>query len=147
MHHAITSVLDTREGPENLGPCMPKNHHAVTIVLGAEAEADHLGCHDHNTTIAQGTEEEVNDPDLHDTHTITKMTKSRWGHHASLVGFAERRYPKDSNYTMISKSTTGPRTTIMVVRLSASSKNTRGARRKHQCKVYSYTSPAQHSHG
>jgi hypothetical protein len=105
---------------------MPKNHHAVTIVLSAEAEADHLGRHHHNTTIAQGTEEEFNDPDLHDTHTIMKMTKSRWGHHASLVGFAERWYPKDSNYPMISRSTTGQRTTFMVVRLSASSKNTGG---------------------
>jgi hypothetical protein len=85
MHHAVTSVLDMNKEPKNLDPCMPKNHHAVTIVLGTEAEAGDLDHHHHNITIAQGTEEKDDDLDLQDTHTTTKTTKSRWGHHASLT--------------------------------------------------------------
>jgi hypothetical protein len=81
-HHAITSVLDTREEPKNLDPRMSKNHHSVTIVLGMEAEADELGLHHHDSTISQDTEKEVNDPDLHDINTTMKMTKSRCGHPA-----------------------------------------------------------------
>jgi hypothetical protein len=107
MHHVVTSVLDMKEEPKNLDPRMPKNHHAITIVLGTEAEVDDLDRHHHNITIAQDTEEKANDLDLHDTHTTTKTMKSRWGHHASLKGFVERRYPKDSNYPMISRSMMG----------------------------------------
>jgi hypothetical protein len=77
---------------------MPKNHRAITTVLGEEAEDDNLGLHHHDTIIAQGTKGEVDDPDLCDIHTTTKMMKLRWGHHASLEGFAEHWYPKDSSY-------------------------------------------------
>jgi hypothetical protein len=59
---------------------MPKNHHAITIVLGIEAESDDLGRHHHNATIALGMEEEVDNLDLHDTHTTTRTMKLRWGH-------------------------------------------------------------------
>jgi hypothetical protein len=103
------SVLDTKEEPEDLGPCMPKNHHAITIVLGMEIESYDPGLHHHDTTIAQGTEEEVDVPDPRDIHMITKTTKLRWGHHVSLAEFAERRYPKDSSYPMTSTSTMGRR--------------------------------------
>jgi hypothetical protein len=98
IHHTVISVLDTRVEPKNLGPRTPKNHRIVTTVLGEEAEADNLGLHHHDTIIAQGTEGKVDDPDLRDIHTTTKMTKLRWGHHASPKGFAEHRYPKDSSY-------------------------------------------------
>jgi hypothetical protein len=40
-----------------------------------EEEADDLGIHHHDTTIAQDTEEEVDDLDLRDIDTTTKMTK------------------------------------------------------------------------
>jgi hypothetical protein len=72
-------VPDTKKEPKDLGPRMSKNHHAVTIVLGMETEADDPGIHHHDATVAQGTEEQVNDPDPCDIHMITKTTKSRWG--------------------------------------------------------------------
>jgi hypothetical protein len=40
-----------------------------------EAEADDLGIHHHDTTISQDIEEEVDDLDLRDIDTTTKMTK------------------------------------------------------------------------
>jgi hypothetical protein len=40
-----------------------------------EAEADDLGIHHHDTTIAQDTEEEVDDLDLHDIDMTMKTTK------------------------------------------------------------------------
>jgi hypothetical protein len=33
-----------------------------------------------------------------------RMRKQKWEHHALPEGFAEQKYPKDSNYPMISKS-------------------------------------------
>jgi hypothetical protein len=68
------SVLDTKEEPGNLGPCKPKDHHAVIAVLGTGAEANDPDLHHHGTTIAHDMEE-AEDPNLQDTHTTTKMTK------------------------------------------------------------------------
>jgi hypothetical protein len=56
-HHAVTSILDTKEEPKDPDPRMPKNHRIVTIVLDMEIEADDPGLHHHDTTIAQGTQE------------------------------------------------------------------------------------------
>jgi hypothetical protein len=86
---------------------MPKNHHAITRVLGTEAKADDLGLCHHGITIAQDTEEEVDDPDLHDIHMTTKTTKLRWVRHALLTEFTENQYLKDSNYPMINRNTKG----------------------------------------
>jgi hypothetical protein len=49
--------------------------------------------------------EEPEDPGLPPKHTTTKTMKRRWGHHALLIGFAPRQYPRVSNYPMISKNT------------------------------------------
>jgi hypothetical protein len=38
---------------------------------------------------------------------IMKTMKKRWAHYALPEGFAEREYPKDSNYHTISKSMMG----------------------------------------
>jgi hypothetical protein len=83
-------------------------HHAVTIVLGAEAGVDDLGHHHQNTTTARGMEE-TKDLSLQNRHTITKMTKKRWKHHALLAEFAKPPYLKDLNYPIISRNTTGHR--------------------------------------
>jgi hypothetical protein len=46
-----------KEEPEDLGPHMPKNHHAVTTAISAEEEADNPDRHHHDTTIAPDMEE------------------------------------------------------------------------------------------
>jgi hypothetical protein len=43
--------------PEDLGPHMSRNHHAVIIVLDVEIEVDDPGHHYHDAKIAQGMEE------------------------------------------------------------------------------------------
>jgi hypothetical protein len=82
-----------------------QDHHDVTIVLGTEAAVDDLEHHHQGDTEAQSMEE-PEDPGLQTKHTITKMTKKRWGHHALLTEFAPRQYPRVSNYPMISKNAT-----------------------------------------
>jgi hypothetical protein len=49
---------------------------------------------------------EPEDPGLLARHTITKMMKKRWDHHALLAEFASHLCPKDSNCSMISRNTT-----------------------------------------
>jgi hypothetical protein len=44
---------------------------------------------------------------MHGKKKIMKMMKKRWARYALPEGFAEREYPKDSNYHTISKSTMG----------------------------------------
>jgi hypothetical protein len=84
------------------------DHHAVTTVLGVGAGVDDPGHHHQSTTKAQGTEE-LKDPILPIRPTITKTMKKRLGHHALLAEFAPLPCPKDSNYPMISRNTTGLR--------------------------------------
>jgi hypothetical protein len=84
------------------------DHHAVTAVLGTEAGVDDLGHHHQNTTTAQGMKE-PEDPSLPNKYTTMKTTKKKWEHHALLAEFAEPPYPKDLNYPMTSRSMTGPR--------------------------------------
>jgi hypothetical protein len=63
---------------EDLDLRMITNHHDIAIVPDIGKEAD--------------------DPGHQDMHTTMKMRKSRWGRHALPTGFAECKYPKDSNY-------------------------------------------------
>jgi hypothetical protein len=84
------------------------DHHAFTIVLGIEAGVNDLGHHHQNTTTARGTKE-PEDPSLPNKRTTTKMTKKKWEHHALLAEFAKPPYLKDSNYPMINRNMTGPR--------------------------------------
>jgi hypothetical protein len=53
--------------------------------------------------------EEPKDLGLPPGHMTTTMTRKRWAHHALLAEFAPHQYPKVSNYLMISKNTTDPR--------------------------------------
>jgi hypothetical protein len=85
-----------------------KDHHAVTIVLGTEAVVDDLEHHHQDDTEARSMEE-PKDPGLQTKHKTTKMTKKRWRHRALLTGFAPCQYPRVSNYPMISKNMTDPR--------------------------------------
>jgi hypothetical protein len=64
------------------------DHHAVTTVLGTEAGVNDLGHHHQNTTTTRDTKE-PEDPSLPNKRTITKMTKKKWEHHALLAEFAE----------------------------------------------------------
>jgi hypothetical protein len=81
------------------------DHHAITIVLSAEAGVDDLGHRHQNTTTAQGTRE-PEDPILPRRRSTMKMMKRRWKLHALLREFATLPYPKDSNYPMISRNMT-----------------------------------------
>jgi hypothetical protein len=85
-----------------------QDHHAVTTVLGTKAAIDDLEHHHQGDTEAQNMEE-PEDPELQAKHTITKMMKKRWGHHALPTGFVPRQYPKVLNYPTISKNTMDPR--------------------------------------
>jgi hypothetical protein len=80
-----------------------QDHHAVTTVLGIEAEVDDLERHHQGDTTVQSIKE-PDDPELPTKHMTTKTTKRRWGRHALPRGSASRQYPKVSNYPMISKS-------------------------------------------
>jgi hypothetical protein len=84
------------------------DHHTVKIVLGTGAGVDNPGHHHQSTTTTQGMKE-PKDPSLPRRRTTTKTTKRRWELHALLAEFAALSYPKDSNYPMISRNMTDPR--------------------------------------
>jgi hypothetical protein len=95
------------KSPSNLPRSCPTfwdviGHHAITTVLGIEAEVDDLERHHQGDTTVQSIKE-PEDPELPTKHMTTKTMKRRWGHHALPIGFASRQYPKVSNYPMISK--------------------------------------------
>jgi hypothetical protein len=52
------SILDMQEEPKDLGPRRPKNHHTITTVLGAGAEANDPDLHYRGTTMAHDIEED-----------------------------------------------------------------------------------------
>jgi hypothetical protein len=85
-----------------------QDHHAVTTVLGTEAEVDDLERHHQGDTTVQIIKE-PNDPKLPTEHMTTKMMKRRWGRHALPIGFVSRQYLKVLNYPMISKNMMGCR--------------------------------------
>jgi hypothetical protein len=83
-----------------------QGHHTVTTVIGTKVASDdlgHLGHHHQGNTKVQSMEE-PEDPGPPPKHMTTKTMKKRWGHHALLIGFAPRQYPRVSNYPMISKN-------------------------------------------
>jgi hypothetical protein len=84
------------------------DHNAVTTVLDAEAGVNDPGHHHQNVTTAHDMEE-PKDLNLHNKRTITKTTKKRWERHALLTEFAEPPYLKVSNYPIINRNTTSPR--------------------------------------
>jgi hypothetical protein len=122
------------------------DHHAVTTVLGIGVVADDLGHHHQNTTKAQGVEE-PEDPGLPLRHMTTKKIKKRWEHRALLAEFTPHQYPKVSNYPMISKNTMDPRSHNHASQIICRQSEYLEDQRKHQCKVYNSTSPAQLGHG
>jgi hypothetical protein len=81
------------------------DHHAVTIVLSTEVGADDLGHYHQNITTVRGMKE-PKDPSLPRKHTTMKTTKRRWERHDLLAEFASLPYLKDSNYPMISRNMT-----------------------------------------
>jgi hypothetical protein len=84
------------------------DHHAVTTVLNTGVVADNPGQYHQNTIKAQGMEEPEG-PGLLLGHMTMKTTKKRWAHRALLAEFAPHQYPKVSNYPMICKNTTDPK--------------------------------------
>jgi hypothetical protein len=76
------------------------DHHAITTVLGAEAEVDDPDHHHQSTIKARGMKE-PKDPGLPIRRMITKTTRKRWEHLALLAEFATLPCPKDSSYAMI----------------------------------------------
>jgi hypothetical protein len=78
---------------------------------------------------------------------IMRMRKQRWGRYALPVGFVECKYPKDSSYLTISKSTTNHRNPNYGYQIIFKPFKYSGARGQQQCKVCSYTSSVQHGLG
>jgi hypothetical protein len=77
----------------------------------------------------------------------TRTTKRRWVRYALPEGFAEREYPKDSNYHTISRSTMGHKILGCGYQITFKEYKYWEGQEQQQCKVYNYTSPAQHSPG
>jgi hypothetical protein len=118
-----------------------KDRLAVTTVLGTEAAINGLDRHHQNNT------EEPEDPDLQMKNATMKMTKKRWGHHALPAGFAPLQSPRDSSYLMINKSTTDRWNHNHGSQIIYKQYKYWEEPKKQQCKVCSYTSPAQQGHG
>jgi hypothetical protein len=79
---------------------------------------------------------------------ITKRSmKRRWAHHALPEGFTEREYPKDSNYHTISKNTMGHKNLGCGYQTTFKQRKYLEEQEQPQCKVYNYTSLAQHGPG
>jgi hypothetical protein len=95
----------------------------------------------------QNNMEEPEDPDLQTKNVTMKMTKKRWGHRALPAGFAPHQYPRDSNYLTINKSMTDHRNHSHGSQTIYKQYKYWEEPKKQQCKVYSYTSPAQQGHG
>jgi hypothetical protein len=73
------------------------DHHAITIVLDTEAGVNDLSHHHQSTSTAHGMKE-PEDPSLPSKRTTMTMTKRRWERHDLLAEFIEPPYLKDSNY-------------------------------------------------
>jgi hypothetical protein len=78
---------------------------------------------------------------------IMKTTIKRWGCYALLAGFAKHGYPKDSNCHTTSISMTGHKNLPYGYQTICRQYRYWGEQRRLQCKVCSYTSPAQHGPG
>jgi hypothetical protein len=75
---------------------------------------------------------------------IMKTIKKRWARCVLPVGFAKRWYPKVSNCHMIKKSMTGRMTLFYGCQITCKKYRYSEKQEQQLCKVYSYTSPAQH---
>jgi hypothetical protein len=84
------------------------DHRAVTTVLSTKAGADDLGHLHQNITTVHGMKE-PEDPSLPRKRMTMRTTKRRWERHALLAEFAAPPNVKDSNYPMISRNMTGLR--------------------------------------
>jgi hypothetical protein len=78
---------------------------------------------------------------------ITKITKKRWARYALPEGFTERGYPKDSSCYTISKSMMDRKNPRYGYQTTCKQYKYSEEREQWQCKVYSYTSPAQRGPG
>jgi hypothetical protein len=76
-----------------------------------------------------------------------KAMKRKWARYALPKGFAERGYPKDSNYHTTNKSTMGHKNLGCGYHITFKQYKYWEEQEQHQCKVYNYTSPAQHGPG
>jgi hypothetical protein len=84
---------------------------------------------------------------MHGKKKITKMTKKRWARYALPEGFAERGYPKDSSCHTISKSMMGHKNPLCGYQITCKQYKYSEEQEQQQCKVCSYTSPAQRGPG
>jgi hypothetical protein len=78
---------------------------------------------------------------------ITKTTKKRWARYALPAGFAKREYPKDSSYRTIKKNMMGRKNPLCGYQITCKQYKYSEEQEQRQCKVCSYTSPAQHGPG
>jgi hypothetical protein len=76
-----------------------------------------------------------------------KTMKKRWARYALPKGFAEREYPKDSNYHTISKSMMGHKNLDYGYQITYKQFKYSEEQEQRRCKACSYTSPAHHGLG
>jgi hypothetical protein len=76
-----------------------------------------------------------------------KTTEKRWARYALPAGFAKREYPKDSSYRMIKKNMMGRKNQLYGCQTTYKQYKYSGEQEQRQCKVCSYTSPAQRGPG
>jgi hypothetical protein len=78
---------------------------------------------------------------------IMRTRKNKWGCYALPEGFAECRYPKDSNYPTTSKSMMGHKNPNYGCQIIFKPLKYSRAQGQQQCIACSYTSPAHHGLG
>jgi hypothetical protein len=84
---------------------------------------------------------------MHGRKKTMKTMKRRWVPYALPEGFAEREYPKDSNYHTTSRSTMGHKSLGYGYQTIFKQCKYWEEQERHQCKVYNSTSLAQHGPG
>jgi hypothetical protein len=77
----------------------------------------------------------------------TKTMRKRWARYALPAGFAKREYPKDSSCHMIKKNMMGHKNQLYGCQTTYKQYKYLGEQEQRQCKVCSYTSPAQRGPG
>jgi hypothetical protein len=77
----------------------------------------------------------------------TRTKKRKWARYALPKGFAERGYPKDSNYHMTSKNMMGRKNPSCGYQIISRQYKYSEDQEQQQYKAYSYTSPVQHGLG
>jgi hypothetical protein len=84
---------------------------------------------------------------MHGMKKTTKTMKRKWARYALPEGFTKRKYPKDSNYHIISRNMMGRKNPGYGYQTTFRQYRYLEEQEQQQCKAYNCTSPAQHGLG